>query len=94
MFFQLTRSIEGKQSCQSMFQQRFERFDMDYLNSNNIYQLHLDSLSKDNKSGAPKNKSSSDDEHTEHINGQEYNVIDDKPDQSSSNFEESSNLHN
>ena len=43
IFLELTTSIDAKQCAQSMFTERFERIDMDFLNSNNIYQYHFDS---------------------------------------------------
>jgi hypothetical protein len=37
MFNEMTKSLEAKQYAQSIFVQKFERLDMEFLNQSNIY---------------------------------------------------------
>ena len=42
IFLELTKSLEAKQCAQSIFIQKFERLDLEYLNSTNVFQYHVD----------------------------------------------------
>jgi hypothetical protein len=46
LFCELTKSLEAKQCAQSIFVQKFERLDMEFLNQTNIYQFHVDKMMK------------------------------------------------
>ena len=46
IFSALQGTFEAKQYTSSIFLQKFERFDMDYLNMTNIYQQTIDQFQK------------------------------------------------
>jgi hypothetical protein len=46
IFSALQNTFEAKQYTSSIFLQKFERFDMDYLNMTNVYQQTIDQFQK------------------------------------------------
>ena len=46
LFAHLLKTLEAKQCAQSMFIQKYERLDMEFLNGTNVRQFHINSIEK------------------------------------------------
>jgi hypothetical protein len=72
LFAHLLKTLEAKQCAQSMFIQKYERLDMEFLNGTNVRQFHINSIEK-----VQEEQKLSEDEGTtvERINGEEFDVV-------------------